>query len=157
MMAAISAPTPGDARSNPSPHGPAWKTSRANTGDELRQHVPVVFGSRSTYALCVIGGHEGRAIREGDVLPVGDARPAAPGRTVEERLRPALPNIAVDPFSVVQLLWREEALALLAQRGLATGYTRKNRWRIWEALVEGLEPDDLLREVRQRLKARREW
>ncbi len=41
--------------------------------------VPVVFGSRSTYALCVIGGHEGRAIREGDVLPVGDARPAAPG------------------------------------------------------------------------------
>ena len=29
--------------------------------------VPVVFGSRSTYALCVIGGLEGRAIREGDV------------------------------------------------------------------------------------------
>ena len=54
--------------------------------------VPVVFGSRSTYALCVIGGLEGRAIREGDALPVGDARPAAAGRTVEERLRPALPK-----------------------------------------------------------------
>jgi len=54
--------------------------------------VPVVFGSRSTYALCVIGGLEGRAIREGDVLPVGSARPAAAGRTVDERLRTALPK-----------------------------------------------------------------
>ena len=54
--------------------------------------VPIVFGSRSTYALCVIGGHEGRALREGDVLPVGKARPAAAGRIVEERLRPALPK-----------------------------------------------------------------
>src|SRR4029450_7651150 len=31
-----------------------------------------VLGSRSTYALCVIGGLEGRAIREGDTLPVGE-------------------------------------------------------------------------------------
>jgi biotin-dependent carboxylase-like uncharacterized protein len=54
--------------------------------------VPVVFGSRSTYTLCVIGGLEGRAIRAGDVLPVGTARPVAAGRTVEERLRPALPK-----------------------------------------------------------------
>ena len=54
--------------------------------------VPVVFGSRSTYALCVIGGLEGRAIREGDVLPVGNGRPAAAGRSVEERLRPPLPK-----------------------------------------------------------------
>ena len=36
-----------------------------------------MFGSRSTYALCVIGGLEGRAIREGDTLPVGNTRPAA--------------------------------------------------------------------------------
>jgi allophanate hydrolase subunit 2 len=54
--------------------------------------VPVVFGSRSTYALCVIGGLEGRAIREGDVLPVGNGSPAAAGRSVEERLRPPLPK-----------------------------------------------------------------
>ena len=39
--------------------------------------VPVVFGSRSTYALCVIGGLEGRAIREGDVAA---GRRRAPGR-----------------------------------------------------------------------------
>ena len=54
--------------------------------------MPVVFGSRSTYTLCSVGGVEGRAIREGDVLPVGKARAAAAGRTVEERLRPALPK-----------------------------------------------------------------
>ena len=54
--------------------------------------VPVVFGSRSTYTLCAVGGVEGRAIREGDVLRVGAPRPVASGRTVEERLRPALPK-----------------------------------------------------------------
>jgi biotin-dependent carboxylase-like uncharacterized protein len=52
--------------------------------------VPVVFGSRSTYALCVIGGLEGRAIREGDVLPVGNGRPAAAGRSVEQRVNMGL-------------------------------------------------------------------
>jgi len=55
--------------------------------------VPVVFGSRSTYPLCAVGGLDGRAIREGDELPVGAASPRAralAGRSVEERLRPAL-------------------------------------------------------------------
>jgi biotin-dependent carboxylase-like uncharacterized protein len=54
--------------------------------------VPVVFGSRSTYTLCAVGGVEGRAIREGDELPVGAPRAAAAGRTVDEKLRPELPK-----------------------------------------------------------------
>ena len=33
--------------------------------------VPVVFGSRSTYLRAEFGGHEGRALRAGDVLIVG--------------------------------------------------------------------------------------
>ena len=53
--------------------------------------VPVVFGSRSTYALCEIAAPGPRHPR-GRRLPVGDARPVAAGRTVEERLRPALPK-----------------------------------------------------------------
>jgi len=36
--------------------------------------VPIVLGSRSTYALGALGGHEGRALKAGDVLPVGKAR-----------------------------------------------------------------------------------
>lgn len=33
--------------------------------------VPVVMGSRSTYVRAGLGGHMGRALRDGDLLPVG--------------------------------------------------------------------------------------
>lgn len=49
--------------------------------------VPVVLGSRSTYTLGALGGHEGRKLEAGDVLPVGRGKGAAEGRTVPESLR----------------------------------------------------------------------
>lgn len=50
--------------------------------------VPVVLGSRSTYALGALGGHEGRALKAGDVLPVGKARgQTKPGASVPPPLR----------------------------------------------------------------------
>src|SRR3981189_1311310 len=54
--------------------------------------VPVVLGSRSTYALGALGGFKGRKLEAGDELPVGGA-PASvnEGRTVTEELR-GLPN-----------------------------------------------------------------
>jgi len=52
--------------------------------------VPVVLGSRSTYALGALGGHEGRKLHAGDQLPVGKgAKPAKAGRSVPEKLRRA--------------------------------------------------------------------
>lgn len=54
--------------------------------------VPVVLGSRSTYALGALGGFEGRKLEAGDVLKVGAARSAAPGRSVPAELRPTLPT-----------------------------------------------------------------
>jgi len=63
--------------------------------------VPVVLGSRSTYTLGALGGHEGRALKAGDELPVGQtggkgggAIPAglrrAPGNPAELRMLPGL-------------------------------------------------------------------
>ncbi|TCT09884.1 biotin-dependent carboxylase-like uncharacterized protein [Tepidamorphus gemmatus] len=63
--------------------------------------VPVVLGSRSTYALGALGGHEGRALAAGDTLPVGAGAgragrsvPAAlrrmPGKPAELRMLPGL-------------------------------------------------------------------
>ncbi|HEY9524362.1 MAG TPA: biotin-dependent carboxyltransferase family protein [Thermopolyspora sp.] len=49
--------------------------------------VPVVLGSRSTYALGGFGGFEGRNLRGGDVLPTGRSA-GTPGRVVPEELRP---------------------------------------------------------------------
>jgi biotin-dependent carboxylase-like uncharacterized protein len=65
--------------------------------------VPVVLGSRSTYALGALGGHQGRKLEAGDQLPVGKSArsvteglsvPAAlrrgPGNTAELRVLPGL-------------------------------------------------------------------
>ena len=65
--------------------------------------VPVVLGSRSTYALGALGGHQGRKLEAGDQLPVGESAksvreglsvPAAlrrgPGNTAELRVLPGL-------------------------------------------------------------------
>jgi biotin-dependent carboxylase-like uncharacterized protein len=55
--------------------------------------VPVVWGSRSTYTLVGIGGLDGRALREGDELKLGEPRPdGAVGRSVPDELRPRHPN-----------------------------------------------------------------
>ena len=88
---------------------PAWESFAAGAGDVLsfdylrsgaRAYVavgggfdvPVVLGSRSTYALGSLGGVAGRALAAGDELPVGEAGEAAPGRSVPEALRSTHPK-----------------------------------------------------------------
>jgi biotin-dependent carboxylase-like uncharacterized protein len=70
---------------------PTWETLQAREGDVLsfdylkngaRSYlavaggidVPVFMHSRSTYTLIGLGGHEGRALKEGDELSLGEAR-----------------------------------------------------------------------------------
>lgn len=43
--------------------------------------VAPFLGSRSTYLVGAVGGHEGRALAKGDRLPVGDAGDRPPART----------------------------------------------------------------------------
>jgi biotin-dependent carboxylase-like uncharacterized protein len=63
--------------------------------------VPIVLGSRSTYGLGALGGHEGRALKTGDELKVGQGRGArersipaklrrGPGKPAELRMVPGL-------------------------------------------------------------------
>jgi biotin-dependent carboxylase-like uncharacterized protein len=49
--------------------------------------VPMVLGSRSTYTLGALGGHEGRKLAEGDTLKLGKGRGAKEGRSIAEKLR----------------------------------------------------------------------
>src|SRR5699024_7854543 len=57
--------------------------------------VPVYLGSRSTYTLTGIGGHEGRKLHDDETLPLGEpGNTAHPGATVPSRLRPPLENPA---------------------------------------------------------------
>ncbi len=63
-------------------------------------------------------------------------------------------NNFLDPFAIAQLLWREEALSILEELGLAKGYRGKPRKQIWEKLVSSLPMDELKFYVRYTIKAR---
>lgn len=51
------------------------------------------------------------------------------------RVRRGRRNPTIDPSALVQLLWGDEALALLAERGLDRGVRSKPRRVLWERLV----------------------
>lgn len=73
--------------------------------------------------------------------------------TVREPVR----NPRVDLYALAQLLWREEALAALEERGLADGLRSKPRQVLWRRLADELSLDELSAVVRQRLKDRGDW
>ncbi|HEY1382381.1 MAG TPA: biotin-dependent carboxyltransferase family protein [Dongiaceae bacterium] len=57
--------------------------------------VPLVLGSRSTYALGALGGHEGRKLQAGDQLPLGSkSKPVKEGLSVPAALRRGPTNMA---------------------------------------------------------------
>lgn len=66
-------------------------------------------------------------------------------------------NPDVDPLQLAQLLWRDEALAELAERGLDRGVRTKPRKVVWHRLASSLELVTLQDVVRRRLKARSGW
>ena len=66
-------------------------------------------------------------------------------------------NPDVDPFSVVQLLWRDEALAALEARDLDRGLRTKSREVMWSRLANAVPLPELRHLVRRYLKARRDW
>lgn len=63
-------------------------------------------------------------------------------------------NPAVDRFALAQLLWRDEALQALADRGLDIGLRGKPREELWRRLASDLTLDELGGIVRDRLKHR---
>lgn len=81
----------------------------------------------------------------------------ANGQVVLSQVRRSRENPAVDPFALAQLLWRDEALAILDQYGCADGVRRKPRKAIWERLAHVLAIDELKAHVRSALKARKNW
>jgi biotin-dependent carboxylase-like uncharacterized protein len=91
---------------------PAWEAFEVKAGETLtfdhlrggaRCYVAVaggfevaeVLGSRSTYARVALGGHEGRALVEGDVLALGEPHVTGArriGARVDDRHRPTFPS-----------------------------------------------------------------
>ncbi|ODA07378.1 MULTISPECIES: sce7726 family protein [Paenibacillus] len=72
-------------------------------------------------------------------------------------LREAQKNLNIDALSLAQLLWRDEAISILKERGLQKGLLSKPRQVLWRALAENLPLQELQDEVRGKLKARSRW
>lgn len=82
---------------------------------------------------------------------------ARPARVVLSEVRPASVNPNVDATAVVQLLWRDEALAILRARGADRGVRTKPRSALWARLTETVPLQDLQALVRAALRARESW
>lgn len=72
-------------------------------------------------------------------------------------IRQPVPNPRIDPFSLAQLLWRDEAVTVLKEHGLADRMLSKPRRSLWQKIADNLSIEELREVVRERLKARGNW
>ena len=70
-------------------------------------------------------------------------------------MRRARKNPGIDPRSLVELLWLDEAVALLDQRAAARGFRGKPRQIVWDRVCEYFQVREIAAAVRERLKARK--
>lgn len=85
----------------------------------------------------------------------GVLSPVGSGDTVRLEIeREPQPNPGLVPYAVAQFLWREEALQVLMDLGLAGGLRSKPREALWRCLASNLTIVELGQIVRQRLKSR---
>lgn len=75
---------------------------------------------------------------------------------VAELVPPAI-NDTIEAFAVAQLLWRDEAVALLDTMGAPKKLISKPRLVLWQALSELLPLAELCHVVRAQLKIRQSW
>lgn len=125
--------------------------------DRLPNQV-ATYGRVLDYAYLVVA--DAHLVRARQMLPSWWGILVAcgePGRVVINHQRKARRNPSVDAASLAQLLWRDEALAVLTHYGLDAGLRGKARHVLWNKLAAELELDQLRNEVRDCLRARRGW
>ena len=72
-------------------------------------------------------------------------------------IREARTNKKIDPISIAQLLWRNEAEEILQQKKLPPQILRQPRAVLYEYLVDTLNICELRKFVREYFKKRRNW
>ena len=71
-----------------------------------------------------------------------------------DRYRRAANNPEQDPRALVELLWRDEALELLARHNAVAGVRSKPRPAVWDRVCEALDMTQIRSAVQHRLMAR---
>lgn len=85
-----------------------------------------------------------------------EARRTPHGVSLARRVRPRK-NPQIDPWYLTSLLWRDEALRVLTDRGLDQGLRSQNGLQLRKALVEKVPHSALRTAVRESLRLRRGW
>ena len=85
------------------------------------------------------------------------SRESSDGAPVLNEIWPARSNPDVDSFAMCQLLWREEALAVLKEHGLDYGFSKKSRKAMWKVLAKELEKNEIKDAIRDKLANRVDW
>jgi hypothetical protein len=79
------------------------------------------------------------------------------GKPYLNEIWPSRLNLTVDPHFLSQLLWREEALKILSDLGLAHGVRSKSRKLMWKLLSAVLDLKELRAAVSLTLRSRTTW
>lgn len=74
-----------------------------------------------------------------------------------EDARAASMNVGIDPSALATLLWRDEVIEELKQRGAFRGVAGKPPRELYRRLTEVVQLEDLRAVVRRRLKQREGW
>lgn len=79
------------------------------------------------------------------------------GEPVVEEIWRSRQNQSVDPFALCQLLWREEALAILKKKRRASDLRSRSRKLMWKRLAQEVDLEELKYLVFNMLKYRTDW
>lgn len=79
------------------------------------------------------------------------------GNVVLKQVKKGRKNPSLDALSLVQLLWKDEALDVLKEKGLHRGFLSKPRTVLFERLVEYIPLNELVTIVNRKLKSRTGW
>ena len=76
------------------------------------------------------------------------------GQVRFQTVREAFENPGVEVQSLVELLWRDDALSLLDRKNATWGVRSKPRRMVWDRICEQFEKDEIAAAVREQLKFR---
>ncbi|MGK4591684.1 sce7726 family protein [Amycolatopsis sp. w19] len=79
------------------------------------------------------------------------------GAVTFQPMRKASRNPGPDPYTVAQLLWRDEAMAALRERDLHRGLSSATRFRLWERMADTMSIKDIQQTVHAAIMARPDW
>ena len=89
----------------------------------------------------------------GIILVTRDAQ----GQIKLREVRKGRINNSVNPYSLTHLLWRNEALEILKEKGLQRGYLSKPRHDLYKKICSSITLEEIKLIVNQRLKLRENW